>query len=550
MSERTEEEIDKATMEVIAMLITKLGGDVTLHAQDCPAPGFRAGQHSCCRSRRPRHEADRAPVNAGIGHNSRVLAWAPQSGPQTAYVTSPIFETVYGGARGGGKTDGSLGDWAIHSARYGDAAKGLFVRRTLTALVPTIERAKRLYRGLGVWQGPPHSRFVMNTGAVLYCRYLDNDADADGYQGHAYSRVYVEELTQFAMPGPVDKLKATLRSAEGVPVGFRATCNPGGPGHNWVKARYIDPGPWKIISESWENPFTEETETTERVFIPARLTDNQELLRNDPGYVGRLHLVGSAELVRAWLEGDWNIIEGAFFDNWSSRNVVRPFTIPDDWLRFRSLDWGSARPFSVGWWAVVGDAYEAEGRTIPRGAMVRYREWYGCSGKPNEGVKMTAETVAEGIKDRERGETIAYGVADPAIFASDGGPSIAERMYEAKVVWRRADNARVARSGALGGWDQMRARISGDEEGPQLVVFSTCRDFIRTVPVLQHDTGRPEDVETEAEDHAADDARYASMSRPYEKAKPKPAPETRVVNQMTLDEMLKLHDRRRALADE
>jgi len=450
------------------------------------------------------------------------IVWRPQAGPQHAYVTSPVFETVYGGARGGGKTDGSLGDFALHARRYKADAKGLFVRRTRVALEPTIERAKQLFRPLGAdWQ-ESKSRFVWPSGALLYFRYLERDADADNYQGHDYSRLYIEELTQFPSPDPVNKLKATLRSAAGVPTGFRATCNPGGPGHTWVKARYIDPGPWKIIREAYENPFDGTTVELGRVFIPAKLSDNPLLLHNDPLYVGRLQQSGSAQLVRAWLDGDWNIIEGAFFDKWSARNVVRPFEVPTLWTRFRSFDWGSARPFSVGWWAVASDDHVVDGATIPRGALVRYREWYGSTGKPNEGLKLTAEQVAEGIKAKELNDKITYAVADPSIFREDGGPSIGERMRRVGVQWRPADNARVPGSGAMGGWDQMRARIAGDERGPQLFVFETCRDFIRTVPVLQHDDHRPEDLDTEGEDHVADEARYACMSRPW-MAKPTPA---------------------------
>jgi hypothetical protein len=130
-------------------------------------------------------------------------------------------------------------------------------------------------------------------------------------------------------------------------------------------------------------------------------------------------------------------------------------------------------------------------------------------------LKLTAEQVAEGIKAKEIGDKIAYGVADPSIFREDGGPSIGERMARCKVTWRPADNTRVPGSGAMGGWDQMRARIAGDEQGPQLFVFETCRDFIRTVPVLQHDQSRPEDLDTDGEDHVADEARYACMSRPW-----------------------------------
>lgn len=443
----------------------------------------------------------------------RPIAWRPQPGPQHYFVKSPIFETVYGGARGGGKTDASLGEWANHAKRYRQNAKGLFVRRTRVALEPTIERAKQIFNPIGaVWQ-EQKSRFAWPNGALLYMRYLDRDADADSYQGHDYTRVYIEELTQFADPKPVDKLKATLRSAAGVPTGFRATCNPGGPGHTWVKSRYIDPGAWNIITETFVSPFDGSEIELDRVFIPAKLSDNPQLLENDPLYVAKLQLSGSKELVRAWLEGDWNIIEGAFFDNWSSANVVKAFEVPQHWQRFRSFDWGSARPFSVGWWTVAADDLRRPEGLIPRGALVRYREWYGSTGKPNEGLKLTAEQVADGIKTREMGDTIGASVADPSIFAQDGGPSIRERHAKSGVHWIAADNARVGRNGAMGGWDQMRARISGVNGRPMLYVFDTCRDFIRTVPVLQHDTNRPEDLDSDAEDHVADEARYACMAR-------------------------------------
>ncbi|MDB5483455.1 MAG: hypothetical protein JWO83_4508, partial [Caulobacteraceae bacterium] len=174
-----------------------------------------------------------------------------------------------------------------------------------------------------------------------------------------------------------------------------------------------------------------------------------------------------------------------------------------------------AAPFSVGWWAVASDDHAVETGVIPRGALVRYREWYGSTGKPGEGLRLDAEQVALGITERDAGETIAYGVADPSIFRQDGGPSIGERMARAGGQrWREADNTRVGKAGALGGWDQMRARINGDGVRPMLYVFETCRDFIRTVPVLQHDPARPEDLDTGAEDHVADEARYACLSRP------------------------------------
>ena len=457
-----------------------------------------------------------------------------QAGPQSAFIASKVFEIVYGGARGGGKTDAALGEFAVHAKKHGAAAQGLLVRRTRVALEPTIARARQIYGPEGAEWVESRSCFAWPSGAVLYFRFLDNDADADRDQGHAYTRVYVEELTQFPDPRAVDKLKATLRSAAGVACAFRATCNPGGAGHNWVKARYIDPGAGRIVRETFVNPFDGARLELARLFIPARLADNPALLANDPGYVARLQLSGSKELVRAWLEGDWNIVEGAFFDRWSARNIVRPFAMPGFWTRFRSFDWGYAAPFSVGWWAVASDNWPVPafagtsggGGIIPRGAMIRYREWYGAGARPGEGLRLTAEEVAAGIAQREAGEKIAFGVADPSIFraATAPGPRSASACAAPASLWRPADNTRVGRSGALSGWDQMRARIAGNDGAPMLYVFETCRDFIRTVPVLQHDPARPEDLDTNGEDHIADETRYACLARPLAAPALSPAP--------------------------
>lgn len=477
------------------------------------------------------------------------VIWEPQPGPQTALLACPVFEVFFGGARGGGKTDGMLGEWISHQDLYGENAIGLMVRRELTQLTETIERSKQLYTPLGAKWHEQGKYWRFPNGSRLRFAYLERDSDADAYQGHSYTRVYVEEIGTFPSSAPILKLMATLRSGSGVPCGFRATGNPGGPGHQWVRARYIDPAPlgWRTITETFKNPWTNEIVTRDRVYIPSKVQDNCYL---GSEYVANLQMVGNAQLVRAWLEGDWSVIEGAFFPEFQeSKHVLAPFKIPEAWLRFRSADWGSARPFSVGWWAVCGDDTKTrDGKIIPRGALVRYREWYGAA-SPNVGLKLPAETVAEGIVSRETAEprnaegkaAIAYGVIDPAAYISDGGPSIAERMARKGVLFRRADNARVASRGAMGGWDQVRARLIGADERPMIYFFSTCIDTIRTFPAMQHDTKKPEDVDSEGEDHALDECRYACMSRPYIRQVDR-KPEHKILsvgagNQVTLDDL-------------
>jgi hypothetical protein len=478
--------------------------------------------------------------------DEREVIWRAQFGPQTALLTSPVFEVFFGGARGGGKTDGMLGEWANHAQQHGKHAIGLMVRRNRVQLIETVARSKEIYIPLGAIFHEQDKMWTFPDGARIRFAYLERDQDAEEYQGHSYTRVYIEEIGNFPSDAPIKKLMATLRSGAGVPCGFRATGNPGGPGHQWVKARYITPAPMggEVIREEFENPFTHEVIKRDRVFIPSKLTDNK-YLGNE--YVANLQMAGSDELVRAWLEGDWDVIAGAFFDCWGEwrdrGGIIKPFRIPDHWLRFCSHDWGSARPHCTHWWAVASESVRVRGQLIKRGAMVMYREWYGMS-EPNVGLKQTAEQVARIITEKTlKTENIAYFVADPAIFSKDGGPSIAERMMKifpsGLKNMRRADNKRVSRRGSMGGWDQMRDRFIGEDEQPMMYFTDNCVDAIRTIPALQHDGNNIEDLDTTAEDHAADCARYGCMSRPY--IRPKPTAPRDVIDRPTFDERFDRH---------
>jgi hypothetical protein len=452
------------------------------------------------------------------------VIWEPQPGPQTALIACPLFEVFYGGARGGGKTEGSIGDWLEHSGKYGEAAVGVFFRRKFKQLEEVVARTQELFPKIGAKYNEQKAQWIMPGGGRLKFRYLERDSDAQEYQGHNYTRVYVEEATNFPSSAPINLLRGTLRSAHGVPVGMRLTGNPGGPGHHWVKARYITPDPrgYKILREDFAG-LRGETITLERVFIPSKLTDNIKLQENDPYYVARLRQSGSEALVRAWLEGNWDLVDGAFFDCWEPAKHILPTQrwmqrIPPHALRFRAFDWGYAKPFSCGWYAVSDGTWG-----LPIEAMVKYREWYGSNGRPNEGARLTADIVAQGILARSLTpnqarddpdhplvmEAITYGTADPSIFVRDGGPSIMETMAANGVSWRRADNKRVP------GWAEMRRRLVGVAGRPLLYFLDCCDDSIRTIPTLQVDQTDVEDLDTEAEDHAADETRYACMSRPW-----------------------------------
>lgn len=459
--------------------------------------------------------------------------WFPQHGPQLAALEADwASELFYGGERGGGKSDFQLGYQEDGALRYGDGWRGIMFRKTYPELEELQSRAMEIFPNTGAIfktqqsvDYPFSNCWYWPSGASVKMRYIENEKDYGRYHGHQYTGISFDEVTEYATPSGLLRMLSTLRSASGVPCTVRLTGNPGGVGHSWVKSRYIDVAPPRTPYNDPETGFT-------RMFIPSKLQDNAILLKHDPEYRTRIMAAtyGNEALRKAWLEGDWNIVAGAFFNCWSQSMVLRPVKLPDWWTRFMSGDWGSARPYSFGWWAIAGDDFmspeDDSTLLIPKGAIVRYRELYGCSDPvkyPNIGTKEPAEEVASKILHLEQGETISYRVLDPAAFSSDGGPSIAERMYTAtsnRLAFRRADNARVATKGAIGGWDQMRSRMLGENGRPMIYAFSTCRDSTRTIPMLQHDENRIEDVNSDMEDHAGDDWRYGCMSRPYVRPKP------------------------------
>lgn len=457
-----------------------------------------------------------------------VRAWHPQEGPQAEAVRLAIVqELFYGGAVFGGKTDFLLGDYAQDVPRFGAAWHGILFRESFPQLEHVIARAKEMYPAwfdcsLDKMWSVQHKMFTFPNGATLKMRFAESEDDWQEYSGGSFGWIGWDELPLMSTPNNYLKLKARLRSAgTEIPVKrIRSTGNPGGPLHAWTKGYFrIDSYPLgKVV-------FKEDGMT--RMFLRSRLEDNAIGLKNDPGYEERLQGLGSPELVRAWRDGDWEVVLGAYFPEFQgSKHVIRPVELPARWLRFRSMDWGSSSPFCVHWFAVSDGSMPQ----FPRGALVLYREWYGAdSKKHNVGLKLPAEEVGRRIVDLEQGENVTYGVLDPSAFRHDSGPSIAEKMANEGANFMPADNTRVGAMGAMGGWDEVRSRLRGvlDDEGkpigvPLVYIFDTCDAIVRTLPAMQHDPRRPEDMDTRGEDHAPDSFRYGVMSRPWIKGQKVP----------------------------
>jgi hypothetical protein len=302
-----------------------------------------------------------------------------------------------------------------------------------------------------------------------------------------------------------------MRSAKGYPTTALFGTNPGGIGHEWFRRLFVDSGE---PEEPHEVEVEEGKPLRTTLFVPAKLSDNAILEAADPNY--RKNLESLPDHLRAQLlDGDWQNAEGLAFTEWKKEvHVVPPFDIPDEWIKFRSCDWGYAKPYSVGWYAVDFD-----------GRLYKYRELYGYGGRPDVGTKEDPEDVAKKIIEMEQGEKLSYAVCDDAMFGSrqDNSPTIAEQFAVAfgnkAHHWQPVGKGPKSRiSGKL----EMHHRLKWnktkegkwDGELPMLVIFNTCKHTIRTVPNMVLDEKNPEDIDTTLEDHIYDETRYACMSRP------------------------------------
>ena len=445
----------------------------------------------------------------------RVIEFRPNP-KQTKFLKAKTKYVAFGGARGGGKS------WAIRVkavllANRWAGIKILIVRRTLVELRKNhINPLKTMLHGIAKYN-QQERYFIFPNGSTISFEFYDSDADKDKYQGVEYDVIFIDEATQFQEEW-LKNIATARRGVNQFPKRVYYTCNPGGPGHSYIKRVFVD------------RDFRGEENPDDYVFIQSLVLDNKALMEADPDYLTYLRNL-SPKLRKAWLYGDWNIFEGMYFEEFRQNedgydtkqwtHVINPFTPRKHWPVYRSFDWGYNKPFSCGWWTVDDD-----------GVIYRIDEMYGVeySGGdpvPDHGVKWPPEKVFSEIARHEREhpylkDKTIQGIADPAIWDAETGISIADTAAKYGIYFQPGDNARIP------GWMQIHYRLMFDEAGyAQMYIFRTCRNFIRTITTLEYDPHKPEDLLTTGEDHALDECRYFCQSRPItphiDEEKPMPA---------------------------
>lgn len=406
---------------------------------------------------------------------------------QEQFFLAEARHIAYGGARGGGKSWAMRRKFVLLAFRY-PALNLLLLRRTLPELNENHVLPLQRELSRAVQYHATQRAFLFPNGSRIKLGYCDREADVFQYQGQEYDVIGMEEATQFTET----QMQFLTTCNRSVRTDFSPrmyyTCNPGGVGHAWVKRLFID--------RNYRN--SERAE--DYVFIPARVTDNPVLLHSNPQYLETLENL-PVHLKKAYLDGNWDVLEGQFFQEFDrDRHVVSPTRLPVEWKRFRAMDWGYNDPCCVLWFAVA-----------PDGKLYVYRELYLR--------KTLSSEIARRVRALSKGERIAYTVASPDAWQQRGlkgaeGESIAEVFGKNGVPLIPADNARIP------GWQRVREALADPGDGiPELRIFETCGNLIRTLPTLTFDVHDCEDVADNCEDHAPEALRYGLMSRP------RPAPE-------------------------
>lgn len=515
------------------------------------------------------------------------VVWEALKGSQSLALSCPAQHILFHGTRGPGKTDTQLMRFRMRVGQgYGAFWRGIIFDREYKNLDDLISKSLRWFPEFGdgarFLSSKSDYRWVWPTGEELLFRAIKKESEYWGYHGQEYPFIGWNELTKYPLDTLYEMMMSCNRSSfrpedypitiDGtyfretgivrlcerddrdaeermlpeIPLEVMATCNPYGAGHNWVKKRFINQGPPGKLIEKRINVFNPRTQRREDVvkYITHLFGSYKENKFLSPEYIAELETMSDPMKRRAWLYGDWDVVAGGMFDDvWDrTQNVVKAFPIPLTWRIFRSYDYGSSAPFSVGWWAESdgSDVQLPDGtwRSTVRGDIYRLGEWYGYTGKANQGLRMLTADVAAGIVDRELRmkihDRVQPGPADNSIWDVENGNSIAAEMLRSVkingstyrgVEWRRSDKSAGSRKA---GWEKMRKYMKNAHKAfmttangvtvpvprskPGLFVFDNCKMFIELVPVLPRDEVDPDDVDTEAEDHIGDETRYAVLS--------------------------------------
>ena len=442
------------------------------------------------------------------------IVWSPQP-RQAAFMARPEWEAFYGGAAGGGKSDVLVVE-ALRQIKI-PWYKGIIFRKTYRQLGELLDKADRYYpRAVpGAKYNSVQSCWKFPSGAKIYFAGMQYTKDREKWQGWQFDYIAFDELTHFLYDEYSYLFSRNRPSGPGTRAYIRATGNPGGIGHGWVKQRFITVAPpmhpVKRRVEWVDKQGEKHTDWRYRIFVPARLEDNRALEENAPEYRLNLSMLPEKERT-ALLEGNWDSFSGQVFTEWRNdsdhykdhkwTHVIEPFIIPKHWRILMGYDWGYSKPFACGWYAVD-----------EQGKMYMIRELYGCTGDPDVGVQWSVDRTAEKIREIEKEDPNLQDkrierIADPAIFQKNSEGSIAELFERNHVYFTRGDHERIA------GKMQMHYRLQFDEIGePMFQVFSSCTNFIRTLPGLVYSDTDVEDVDTRQEDHLYDQCRYVCMKR-------------------------------------
>jgi PBSX family phage terminase large subunit len=435
---------------------------------------------------------------------------------QKLFLLEEHRHVAFGGARGGGKSFAIRLKAVILCLKYSGISvmivRKSFPELTANHIKPLKELLKIGTKDAAAKYNDSKKEITFPNGSEILFRYCDTEKDVDRYQGTEVDVLFLDEATQLSEE-QMKKICACVRGVNDFPKRTYYTCNPGGKGHGYIKRLFID-----NLYESGE--YAEDYS-----FIQSLVTDNKALMAQNPDYIKQLEAL-PPKLRKAWLEGRWDVFEGAFFEEFRATpdpqachdagitvedaliehkytHVIKPFKIPNYWKIYRSYDFGFGKPFAVNWFAVDED-----------GTAYMILELYGCTGTPNEGVKWSPEQQFREVARIERehpylkGKRI-QGVADPSIWDGSRGIAIIEEAEKQHLWFEKGINDRIP------GWMQIHERLKFDKDGrAMLYIFDNCKDTIRVFPLMMFDEHKVEDLDTELEDHILDSVRYFCMSRP------------------------------------